>query len=260
VLLAGLAAEGETTVEEPAATRDHTERALDALGVEVTREGFSVTVRRSSYEGFEATVPGDPSSAAFLVAAAALTGSELTITGACLNATRLRFLDVMARMGIDAKADPQTERMGEPVGSIHVVRTGALKPIRVEPDELPLVIDEIPILAALAAHAPGDSRFLGAGELRVKESDRLAAVAASLRALGGDAAEEGDDLVVSGGGLTGGGAATSAGDHRMAMALTVAALAASAPCHIEGVEAADVSFPGFVGLMQSLGAPIEVLT
>ena len=258
VLLAGLAAEGETTVQEPVATRDHTERALKALGVEVTTDGPSVTVRRSSYGGFEATVPGDPSSAAFLVAAAALTGSELTISGVCLNPTRLHFLDVMARMGIQVETAPEAEQMGEPVGSLHVHPCAGIRPVRVEPDELPLVIDEIPILAALSAHAPGDSWFLGAGELRIKESDRLAAVATSLRALGGSAADEGDDLVIAGGGLPGG-AATSGGDHRMAMALTVAALAAASPCHIEGVEAADVSFPGFLGTMKRLGAGIEVL-
>lgn len=258
VLLAGLAASEETTVQEPVATRDHTERALTALGVYVRADELAVTVRPASYQGFKAEVPGDPSSAAFLVAAAAMTGSSLTLRAVGLNPTRIRYLDVMARMGIQVETTVLTEEMGEPVGALHVLPCSGLRPVRVEPGELPLVIDEVPVLAALAAHAPGVSRFQGAGELRVKESDRLAAVAACLRSLGGGAADEGDSLVIEGGGLTGG-TATSGGDHRMAMALTVAALGASAPCHIEGVEAADVSFPGFVRVMQDLGAEIEVL-
>lgn len=255
VLLAGLAAEGTTTVIEPAPTRDHTERALAALGAAVT-VGDGISVGRFQHEGFAGRVPGDPSSAAFLIGAAALTGSSITLRDVGLNPTRLRFLDVMGRMGIRVTRSVDREELGEPVGSLHVAAVDGLAPVRVEAAELPLVIDEVPILALLAAHASGESTFSGAGELRVKESDRLAAITAGIRALGGHAGDEGDDLVVAGGGL-GGGVADAGGDHRMAMSFAVGALAAESPCEIEGIEVADVSFPGFIQALASLGAVLE---
>jgi 3-phosphoshikimate 1-carboxyvinyltransferase len=259
VLLAGIAADGVTAVVERVRTRDHTERALRALGAPVEVEGGTVRVERFQHASFEAEVPGDPSSAAYLVAAAAVTGGRTTIAGVGLNRSRTRFLEVMRRMGVPVEARPSEERLGEPVGEIRVGATAGLTGVRVEADELPLVIDEVPVLAALAAHARGPSRFVGAGELRVKESDRLAGLASGLRALGVDAAAEGDDLAVAGGGV-GGGVATSLGDHRLAMAFVVAGLAAEAPVGVEGVEAADVSFPGFVPKLRALGAAIEVRT
>lgn len=258
VLLAGLAADGETIVEEPAPTRDHTERALEALGAPVRREGTSVAVARYQHDAFEARCPGDPSSAAFLVAAAALTGSELTVTDVGLNPTRVRFLEVMRRMGIETEIRIGREELGEPVGELHVVACDGVRATRVEPEELPLVVDEVPVLALLAAHAGADTWFLGAGELRVKESDRLAAVARGVGALGGHAAVEGEDLVIAGGRLAGG-RADAGGDHRMAMAFAVAALAADRPSEIDGVEAAEVSFPGFLRVLRSLGADLEVV-
>lgn len=256
VLLAGVAAEGETTVVEPVATRDHTERALAHLGapVDVSTEG-SVTVRVFRHGGFSAVVPGDPSSAAFLVAGAALTGAELTVAGVGLNPTRTRFLEVMERMGVRTRTTVTTTELGEPVGELHVEACQGLTGTTVAPEELPLVIDEVSVLAALAAHAAGGSWFLGARELRVKESDRLGGLAEMLRALGGHAGVEGDDLVVAGGGLEGG-AHDAGGDHRMAMALCVAGLAARSPVEVEGVEAADVSFPGFIQTLRALGARI----
>ncbi len=257
VMFAALAAEGETQIEEPAATRDHTERALTALGGPVRwATPGRVSLSAFQHHGFAAALPGDPSSAAFLVAAAALTGSEITITGVGLNPSRTRFLEVLARMGVHATPHIDHEELGEPVGDLHVEACAGVIATRVEPDELPLVIDEVPILALLAAHAAAETWFLGASELRVKESDRIAAVAAGVRALGGHAGDEGSDLVVAGGGLRGG-HASGAGDHRMAMALAVAALAADGPSEIAGIEAADVSFPGFVGTLQDLGARIE---
>jgi len=257
ILLAGLDADGETTVVEPAPTRDHTERALRALGAPVTTGNGYVVVRRFQHEGFVATCPGDPSSAAFLIAASALTRSALRIEGVGLNPSRLRFLDVLDRMGVSVRIDHDGEQLGEPVGSISVQAGDALRGVRIEEDELPLIIDEVPILAALAAFARSDSWFLGAGELRVKETDRLSAIVASIRGLGGEAAIEGEDLVMAGGGLRGG-SATSGADHRLAMALAVAALGADAPTTIAGIEAADVSFPGFVASLHALGARIEV--
>ncbi|HUL85189.1 MAG TPA: 3-phosphoshikimate 1-carboxyvinyltransferase [Actinomycetota bacterium] len=257
ILLAGLDADAETTVVEPAATRDHTERALEALGAPIRIDGRAITVSRFQQEGFEATCPGDPSSAAFLVAAAALTGSTLRVEGVGLNPTRLRFLDVMGRMGVATRIAVDHEELGEPVGTIEVQETVDLRAVRIEADELPLVIDEVPVLSALAAHAGADSWFRGAGELRVKETDRLSALVDSLGALGGHAAVEGDDLVLAGGGLRGG-LARSFGDHRLAMALAVAGLAAEGPTEVEGIESAEVSFPGFVETLRRIGASIEV--
>jgi len=256
ILFAGLAADGTTVVRESAPTRDHTERALEALGAPVEREHGEVRIRRFQHGGFEGRVPGDPSSAAFVIAAAALTGSALTITGVGLNPSRLRFLDVMERMGIVTRRVVEGSEVGEPVGTIEVTPCAALRAVRVEADELPLVIDEVPVLASLAIHAAGDSWFLEAAELRVKESDRLGAITRSIRDLGGAAADEGSDLVIAGGGLDGG-RTTSGGDHRIAMAMAVAALGARGPSRVDGVEAADVSFPGFVETLGRLGARIE---
>jgi 3-phosphoshikimate 1-carboxyvinyltransferase len=258
VLLAGLAAEGTTKVEEPAPTRDHTERALRALGVPVRVERTTIAIEPFQHRGFDGRCPGDPSSAAFLVAAAALTGSELTLTGVGLNPSRTHFLEVMRRMGVPTEARVRTVELGEPVGEIWVGACGGIASTTIGADELPLVIDEVPVLALLAAHAAGECLFREAAELRVKESDRLGALARGIRALGGDADDQDDDLVVGGGGLRGG-VAEAGGDHRMAMALAVGALAADGPCEIEGMEAADVSFPGFVAQLQHLGAEIEVL-
>ena len=160
-------------------------------------------------------------------------------------------------MGVATRIAVDHEELGEPVGTIEVQETADLRAVRIEADELPLVIDEVPVLAALAAHAAADSWFCGAGELRVKETDRLSALVDSLGALGGLAAVEGDDLVLAGGGLRGG-RARSFGDHRLAMALAVAGLAAEGPTAIEGIESAEVSFPGFVETLRGIGASIEV--
>ncbi len=259
ILLAGLAAEGVTIVREPAPTRDHTERALAALGAPISVEGATITLQGVyQHEAFDATVPGDVSSAAFLVAAAALTRSELTVTGVGLNPSRLHFLAVLKRMGVQVEMRVHGEELGEPVGDLWVAPDASLIGTEVSADELPLVIDEVPVLALIATHARGETWFSGAAELRAKESDRLAGVADGALALGGHAGVEGDDLVVPGLGLRGG-AADARGDHRLAMAFAVAALAADAPCEIEGMEAADVSFPGFLATIRSLGASVEVL-
>jgi 3-phosphoshikimate 1-carboxyvinyltransferase len=254
VLFAGLAAEGATAVIERVHTRDHTERALAHLGGPVRiGTGGEVAVEMFRHEGFSARVPGDVSSAAFLVAAAALTGGRLTLERVGLNPTRTAFLAVMDRMGVRTRTRVLDTELGEPVGELEVLRCEGLRGATVDPSELPLVIDEVPVLTALAAHATGETRFLGAAELRVKESDRLGGLAAAVRALGGDAAAQADDLVVAGGGL-GGGHADSRGDHRMAMALCVAGLAARSTVEVGGMEAADVSFPGFVETLRALGA------
>ena len=226
ILLAGVAAEGETTVTEPAATRDHTERALAALGAPVSVEGRTVTLQGVfQHDAFTGTVPGDVSSAAFLVAAAALNGSELTVREVGLNPSRLHFLRVLERMGVRTETRPIRQELGEPVGDLWVAPGADLLGTVIEASELPLVIDEVPILAVVAAHARGETWFTGAAELRAKETDRLTGVAEGLRTLGGHAGIEGDDLVVPGLGLRGG-IADSGGDHRLAMAFAVGALAA----------------------------------
>jgi 3-phosphoshikimate 1-carboxyvinyltransferase len=256
VLLAGAQASGSTTVVESVGTRDHTERALTALGAPVRLSEGAVSVSAFQHQGFSGQLPGDPSSAAFLVAAAALSGSQVTLVGVGLNPTRLHFVDVMRRMGVRIHTHVDTDELGEPVGTIHVDPCDGIVPTRLAADEIPRVIDEIPVLASLAAFAPAETWFLGVGELRVKESDRLSAVVSGLRALGGEAAAEGEDLVIVGGGLDGGRVA-SGDDHRMAMSLTVAALGATGPSTIEGIEAADVSFPGFTAALRKLGADVE---
>ena len=259
VLFAGLDAEGTTVVEEAAPTRDHTERALAALGAPVEVRGTTVRLDPFQPEGFAVRCPGDPSSAAFLIAAAALVESDLTITDVGLNPSRLRYIDVMRRMGLAIDTRLEREELGEPVGDIHIGPSGSLGPVVVAADELPLVIDEIPVLAMLAVHATGETRFAGANELRLKETDRLAGVTTGIRELGGAASIENEDLLIDGGGLRGG-STTAGGDHRLAMAFLVGALAASAPCEIDGMEAAEVSFPGFAQLLRALGARIEVTT
>ncbi len=258
VLLAGLAADGATSVEESAPTRDHTERALAALGAPIEVTDAAIGLKAFQHEGFEARCPGDPSSAAFLVTAAALTRSDLTLRDVGLNPSRTHFLEVMARMGIQTDQRVEREELGEPVGDLHVAACPGIGPALVEAHELPLVIDEVPVLALLAAHAQGDTWFLGAGELRVKESDRLTAVARGITDLGGHASVEGNDLVVAGGGLEGG-VGQAGRDHRMAMACAVAALAAQRPCEVDGMQWAEVSFPGFLSILRGLGARIEVV-
>jgi 3-phosphoshikimate 1-carboxyvinyltransferase len=256
ILLAGCAADGVTEVREAVATRDHTERALEALGGPVERTPGGVSVSRFEHPGFEATVPGDVSSAAFLIGAAAVTGGRVEILDVGLNPTRTRFLDVLRSMGVEVERVQRRTELGEPVGDVVAHGPSQLSPTTVDEDELPLVIDEVPLLAAVAAHARGETRFAGAGELRVKESDRLTGLASSLRAIGSQADVEGDDLVVAGGGVRGG-LMSSGGDHRIAMAFAIAGMAAGADVVVEDAEAADVSFPGFARALLAMGADVE---
>jgi 3-phosphoshikimate 1-carboxyvinyltransferase len=255
ILLAGCAASDVTTVVEATPTRDHTERALAALGAPIERSD-GISIRAFQHAGFAGDVPGDVSSAIFLLVAAALTGSSIEVVEVGLNPTRTHALEVLERMGVRTRIRVAEAGMGEPVGQVAVVSTGDLAPTTVCAQELPLMIDEVPALAMLAAHASGPSRFLGAGELRVKESDRLSAIVAIIESLGGEASVDGADLMIAGGGLRGG--RTSAGaDHRLAMAAAVAGLGARGPVEVDGIEAADISFPGFASTLRGLGARIE---
>jgi len=254
VLLAGLHAEGVTSVTEPAQTRDHTERALQAFGQPPKIDGLTVSVeRRGRLGGQRLTVPGDFSSAAFwLVAAAALPGSRIEVQDVGLNPTRTGLLDVLKRFGARITVQEMATGAGEPRGTIVVEgdRTGS---VDIAPEEVPGLIDELPAIAALAART-GTVTVRGAGELRVKESDRIAALVAGFRALGIDAEERPDGYIIHGTGAPRGGSADAHGDHRMAMAFAVAGLAATGPSHIVGADAVGISYPGFFETLGQLVA------
>jgi 3-phosphoshikimate 1-carboxyvinyltransferase len=257
VLLAGLQADGDTAVEESVPTRDHTERSLEALGAPVTILPRRVSIRAFQHPGFNVRIPGDISSAAFVAAAAALVpGSELVIRDVGLNSTRTEWVGHLRRMGAEIEGQVDHEELGEPVGRLSIRAGDGLRPLHLSAEETAQAIDEIPVLAALAAHADGESRFAGAGELRFKESDRLAGIAEGLVGLGGEAAVQGDDLIVAGGGLRGG-AAGGRHDHRLVMAFTIAALAAETPCTIDGAEWVGISYPEFLDDLQGLGAEVQ---
>ena len=253
VLLAGLHAHGTTSVTEAVATRDHTELALATFGATVERAGSTVSVAGGqTLSGRRLTVPGDISSAAFwMVAAAALPGSDVTIDGVGLNPSRTAIIDVLRRMGAIIDVTPATTDAAEPVGTIRV-RHGGFTRTEITPDEVPGVIDELPVLAALASLG-GELVVSGAQELRVKESDRITSLANGLRRLGASIDERPDGFHVRGGRLTGG-TADAIGDHRLAMAFSIAALGATGPSTIEDAGAADVSYPEFFTILESLRA------
>lgn len=253
VLLAGLHANGVTTVRESAPTRDHTERAVEAFGGRVDRDGDAVSISGGQrLSAVEAAVPGDISSAAFWLALAAGTpGAALDIHGVGLNPSRARLLDVLRRAGAHIDTLEDTAAAGEPIGTIHV-QFGSPRSFEIEPDEVPLVIDEIPALAALAVMTENTSLTVrGASELRVKETDRIAMLAEGFRALGADVEEYPDGFRISGGPLRGG-AADAAGDHRLAMAFAIAAARARGPAKILGAQAVSVSYPGFFDVLEQL--------
>ena len=254
ILLAGLAARGVTTVREPIATRDHTELALGAFGVEVAVGRGTVALaggQRPSAARIH--VPGDASSAAFwAVAAAALPGSSIDIRDVGLNPTRIGFLGVLRRFGaaVSATESPRTDV--EARGTIRVAHR-ALGDVVVEPSEVPGLIDELPALAALATYG-GRLSVTGAAELRVKESDRIAALARGLRQMGADVEEAPDGFRIDGAARLRGGAVDAAGDHRLAMAFAIAALGATGPTTISGAGAVSISYPGFFDVLESMCA------
>lgn len=245
VLLAGLQASGETTVLEPASTRDHTERALAAFGATVAVTGRQIVLQGGQrLAGCALTVPGDISSAAFMaVAAAAMPGSDVSITHVGLNPSRSALLDVLKRFGAEIEVSIEDEWNGEPVGRLRI-RHGRMTDLVITPDEVPEVIDELPVLATLGTFG-GSVTVSGAGELRVKESDRIAELVAGLRAMGADADERPDGFQVRAGSRLTGGTVHARHDHRLAMAFAIAALGASGPTQIEGADAVAVSYPAF---------------
>jgi len=263
ILLAGLMTQGETTVVEPEATRDHTETMMRHFGAELRIEQGaserSITVLGEAVpQGRDVAVPGDPSSAAFPTAAALVCpGSDVTIENVLVNPTRTGFYDTLIQMGADLRFENERRSGGEPVADLRV-RSGNLKAVRVPPERAPRMIDEYPILAVVAATAEGETRMEGLAELRVKESDRLAATIAGLTACGVTAWAEGDTLVVRGAErIPGGGAVETHLDHRIAMAFAVLGLVAEQPVRIDDTAMIDTSFPGFADRMRAIGANFD---
>lgn len=262
LLISGLYARGLTAIREPVLSRDHTERMLGALGVPIERLGPMVVLDpvgwRGGWEPFSWEIPGDPSAAAFFAAAAHLVPrSEVAVRGVCVNPTRTGFFDVLRTMGSGGQLQPQGAGAGdEPLADVLVERVGALHGARVGGELVTRMIDEVPILAALAAGARGRTEIRDAEELRVKESDRIAAMVGVLRAFGVSCAELDDGLTVEGGASLRAAHVTSAGDHRIAMSAAVLALRAEGESIVDDVECVDTSFPGFADRLRALGADI----
>ncbi len=256
ILLAGLYAEGHTSVTEPAPTRDHTERMLRGFGIPVSREGARVRLEGGApLRACALDVPGDFSSAAFFLVAGALGAADgLTLRGVGVNPTRTGLLELLALMGAQLQVEPLGEGP-EPIANIHV-RRSELRGIRVPERLVPLAIDEFPVFFIAAAAARGETLVTGASELRVKESDRLAAMAEGLAAVGIECELLPDGMRIQGGSIRGG-RVDSHGDHRIAMAFAVASLRSSAPIEILDVANVATSFPGFPALARQAGLELD---
>ena len=255
LLFAGLLAEGETRVVEPLPSRDHSERMLAAAGASIRREDGAVAVSAAdSLNSGRIAVPGDFSSAAFfLVGAILVPGSDVTLTGVGLNPTRTGLLTILERMGAEVEVEVEGDRGGEPAGSIHArARAAGLQATEVRGAEVPLAIDELPLVALAASVAEGPTTISGAAELRRKESDRIATVAEALAALGARVETAEDGMRVEGGGGLRGGLVDSHGDHRIAMLGAIAGLASGDGVEVAGMDAAGVSYPGFASDLESL--------
>ncbi|MGH8226219.1 MAG: 3-phosphoshikimate 1-carboxyvinyltransferase [Gammaproteobacteria bacterium] len=257
LLLAALAAEGETRIEDPWGTRDHSERMLPLFGAKLQCEGNAVVLQPGTLAAADIAVPGDLSAAAFLIAAVLLTpDARLSITGVGVNPTRSGFLSVLERMGAQMRLSNRRRFGNEPVSDIEVA-AGDLKGIVVAAEEIPSLIDELPALMVLAACAGGETVIEGAGELRHKESDRIEAMRAGLSALGAKVEIEGERIRIGGGGFSCGGCVESAGDHRVAMSLALAGLAAPMPVTVNGAAWIETSFPGFADSLRAAGAQVD---
>ncbi len=259
ILLAGLYARGATTVSEPAVTRDHTERMLRSMGVAVASRDGKIGLRGpATLRACDVEVPADLSSAAFVILAALLARTaDIRIRDVGVNPTRTGLLDILTAMGASISLENLRQMGEEPVADIRV-RSSKLRGIDVDPALVSLAIDEFPVLFVAAAAAEGTTRFTGIAELRVKESDRIAAMAAGLRELG-ICVEESDDGALVHGGHFGAGEVESFGDHRIAMSLTVAGTVADGPVTVRDVAAVETSFPGFAACLGDIGADIVCL-
>lgn len=251
LMLAGLYADGITTITEPTPSRDHSERMLRYFGANLETVGSTVTLQGGQeLQGREICVPGDISSAAFLLVAALIVpGSELLIRNVGVNPTRTGVIDILQAMGGDIVLQNQRELSGEPVADL-LVRSSRLKGIEISGEVVPRAIDEFPAICVAAALAEGATVLRDARELRVKETDRIAAMAANLRLIGAGAIEETEDgMVIQGVASLAGGTVTSFGDHRIAMSLSIAALASQAAVTVDDVSCVSTSFPGFYELL-----------
>ena len=253
VLLAGLQAAGRTSVSEPGPSRDHTERMLAARGIDLDLGEREVSLQGGQRPApMDSHVPGDLSSAFFLlVGALLLPGSDLTLTGVGLNPTRTGGLEVLRSMGADLVWQVEKEEAGEPVGSVRA-RHSSLRGTEIDPSSIPTLIDEIPALAVAATQAEGETLISGASELRVKESDRIEAMASGLRSIGADIDALPDGLLVRGPSALTSGVVQSSGDHRVAMSMAVAGMVSKGDVKIQGWSAVATSFPEFVSLVRSL--------
>jgi 3-phosphoshikimate 1-carboxyvinyltransferase len=255
LLLAGLYAQGDTCVVEPAPTRDHTERMLEMFGATIRRDGRRVCTWRQRLVATAVRVPADISSAAFfLVAASVIPGSDLTLTEVGINPTRAAVIDILRAMGARIEIHQSTAHSGEPVADLRV-RHGALRGIVIPRELVPAAIDEFPALLVAAACARGSTVLTDAAELRVKESDRIAAMAAGLAALGIDIAEAPDGMTVTGGAFTAG-RVDSRGDHRIAMAFAIAGCRAAGEVVVDDCANVDTSFPGFAACLRAVGGNV----
>lgn len=259
ILLAGLYANGTTRVVEPAVTRDHTERMLRSMGVHVTTRGHHISLEGGqALEGCRVQVPADLSSAAFVILAALLAeNADIVIVNVGVNPTRTGVIDILQSMGADIRLEAGRKLGQEPVADIRV-RSSQLRGVPVDPILVSLAIDEFPVLFVAAAAAAGKTTFSGIAELRVKESDRIAAMADGMRKLGIEVDESPDGAVVHGGRFSGG-TVESFGDHRVAMSLAVAGTVAGGEVIVRNVDAVDTSFPGFRSCMESIGADIRAV-
>ena len=253
LLFAGLLADGETKIEASLRTRDHGELALRAFGAQVHHKGNEVTIRGGQrLHGIDAHIPGDISSAAFFLCAAALfPGSQLTITNLLMNPTRARLLDVLIQMGLQISVTQLEEIHGELIGTLQV-EGARLKGAQISGADTAALIDEIPVLAAIAPYTEQGIEVRDAKELRVKESDRIAALATNLRALGAQLEEREDGLKIPGGQSLRGAELDSFGDHRIAMAFSIAALRAQGETLIRGSQCAAISYPAFFSVLEQL--------
>ena len=258
LLLAGLYAEGETCVTEPAPTRDHTERMLQGFGYAVKRDGNRICVEGGGrLSATRLDVPADISSAAFFMVGASIAGgADVTLKHVGINPTRIGVLNILRQMGADIELENEQQIGGEPVADIRV-RSARLRGIRIPEDQVPLAIDEFPAIFVAAACAEGETVLTGARELRVKESDRIQVMADGLQILGVDARPTEDGMIIQGGAI-GSGSVESHGDHRIAMSFAMAALRAAGPVEIRDCANVDTSFPGFATLAGQAGLEIEI--
>jgi len=258
LLLAGLSAEGRTRIREPIASRDHSERLLRHLGVSVVRSDGTLSLDpiQAPLPPFELEIPGDMSAAAFPLAAALLApGSEITLQKVGLNPTRTGLLETLQRMEAQIETGTLTDADGEPTGDM-TVAFSTLKGIDIHREQVVSMVDEIPIFAVIATQAHGETRIRGAGELRLKESDRLSGMTVELRKMGAQIEEHPDGLTIEGPSPLSGTRVSSHGDHRLAMALTVAGMLASGETVISSAEVVQESYPGFMTTLRSMGAEL----